>query len=71
MRRRQTEAVETLEEEAEPGRAAKLAVGDDLEADVLLPPDRRGDVRIKLRLVLRRRQARLLERPAGVLERAA
>ncbi len=48
VRRGQPKALEALEEEAEPGGAAKLAVGDDLEADVLLPPDPLRDVAVEL-----------------------
>ena len=38
--------VEPFEEEAEPGRARQLAVGDHAEADVLLPGHDAGDLLI-------------------------
>ena len=69
MRWRETESVQPLEEEAEPGGTAELAVGHDLEPDVLLPRDHPRDLGVEQGFVFGRRQPALLQGSAGILER--
>jgi hypothetical protein len=64
------EAVETLEEEAEPGRASELAVGRDLEAKLFLSEDDTSDLALQDGLVVAGCRLAAGDGGRGVLEDA-
>src|SRR5207253_5117928 len=64
------DAVEHAEEVEMPPRAAELAVGGELQTDLLLLPDHVPDLAILDLLQLRRRDLALFAPGAGLLERS-